>query len=120
MKLRIKGNTIRFRVTQSEVAQLGRGQALRDATEFGPAQRLDWILEPATGNAMQASFDGTTISVRLPDHEVRAWAGTDTVGIYGQAGALEISVEKDFHCLHRADDPQEADAFPNPLEGSKC
>jgi hypothetical protein len=120
MKLRIKGNTIRFRVTQSEVARLGRGQALRDATEFGPAQRLDWILEPATGNAMQASFNGTTVSVRLPDHEIRTWAGSDTVGIYGQAGALEISVEKDFHCLHRADAPEEADAFPNPLEGSKC
>jgi len=120
MKLRVKGNTIRFRLTQSEVARLGRGEGLRDATEFGPAQCLNWILEPATGNAMQASFDGTTVSVGLPEDEIRAWARVDTVGIYGQAGPLEISVEKDFHCLNRADAPEEADAFPNPLEGSKC
>jgi hypothetical protein len=120
MKLRVKANTIRFRLTQSEVAQLGRGEALRDATEFGPSQRLGWILAPVAGKAIQATFDGRTVSVSLPEHEVRSWAGADAVGIYGQAGPLEISVEKDFHCLNRADAPEEADAFPNPLEGSKC
>jgi len=121
MKLRIKGNTIRFRLTQSEVAQLRDGATLRDSTEFAPAQRLSWELAPVPAiPAIQAAFRDATVSVRLPASEVQSWAGSDTVGIYGQAGALEVSVEKDFRCLTRAGAPEEADAFPNPHEGATC
>jgi hypothetical protein len=115
MKLRIKGNTIRFRLTQSEVAQLGRGATLRDSTEFAPAQHLTWLLEPAPAiSEMEAAFRDATVSVRLPKSDVQTWANTDTVGIYGQTGVLEISIEKDFRCLTRTGSPEEADAFPNP------
>jgi hypothetical protein len=121
MKLRIKGNTIRFRLTQPEVAQLRDGASLRDSTEFAPAQCLTWVLEPAPViAAIEASFREGTVAVRLPASEVRNWADTDTVGLYGQAGALEVSVEKDFRCLSRAGSGEEADAFPNPHEGGKC
>ena len=121
MKLRIKGNTIRFRLTQSEVAQLGSGASLRDTTEFAPSQPLIWLLEPAQSiSAMEAGFRDRTISVRLPQSDVRTWAETDTVGLYGQSGALEISIEKDFRCLTRDESPEEADAFPNPHDPGKC
>jgi hypothetical protein len=118
MKLRIKGNTIRFRLTQPEVAQLGGGASLRDSTEFAPAEVLSCVLEPAAGiPAIEAGFRDGTVRVRLPASDVRSWADTDTVGIYGQAGVLEVSVEKDFRCLTRTGSAEEADAFPNPHEG---
>ena len=121
MKLRIRGNTIRFRLTQSEVAQLRSGATLRDSTEFAPAQFLTWKLEPAAAiSAIEASFRDAVVSVRLPERDVHGWADTDSVGLYGQAGALEVSVEKDFRCLTRAASPEDADAFPNPREGGKC
>ena len=121
MKLRIKGNTIRFRLTQSEVAQLRSGATLRDSTEFSPAQRLTWVLEPVAAiPVIEASFCDAMVSVRLPESDVRSWADTNSVGLYGQAGALEVSVEKDFRCLTRAASPEDADAFPNPREGGKC
>ncbi|MGA3027136.1 MAG: hypothetical protein ABSF98_20445 [Bryobacteraceae bacterium] len=121
MKIRIKGNTIRFRLTQPEVVRLRGGASLRDSTEFGPAQLLTWVLQPAPAvSAIEASFRDATISVRLPDGDVRSWADTDTVGLYGQSGALEVAVEKDFRCLSRAGSAEEAGAFPNPHEGGKC
>jgi hypothetical protein len=121
MKLRIRGNTIRFRLTRPEVARLRAGASLSDSTEFGPAQLLTWVLEPGPAiSAIEAGFRDGTVSVRLPEGDVRDWADTETVGLYGQIGALEVSVEKDFRCLSRADSAEEADTFPNPREGGKC
>jgi hypothetical protein len=117
MKLRIKGNSIRFRVTQAEVAQLRKGAALRDSTEFASNQRLNWTLVPAPAIcAMEAAFGDATVCVRLPESDVQSWASTDSVGLYGQAGVLEISVEKDFRCRRGTGSAEEADAFPNPNE----
>ena len=121
MKLRIKGNTIRFRITQAEVARLRAGAALRESTEFAPAQILSYVLEPEAGIAgLQAGFENGAVRVRLPRDDVTAWADGDAVGMYGRTGVLEIAIEKDFQCLTRAGSPEEADAFPNPHAGSKC
>ncbi len=115
MKLRIKGNTLRFRLNQSEVAHLANGAILSDTTEFSPSQRLNWQLESTPAiTAIEAAFANATVSVRLPESDVQHWTGAETVGLYGKAGVLEIAVEKDFQCLHRTGAPEEADAFPNP------
>jgi hypothetical protein len=121
MKLRIKGNTIRFRLTQGEVARLRAGEALRETTEFAAAQILAYRLEPAAGiGAMQAGFENGVVTVRLPESEVVAWADGDAVGMYGRPGVLDVAIEKDFQCLARAGSTEEADAFPNPHAGGKC
>ena len=120
MKLRLKGNTIRFRLTQSEVAQLRTGQSLRESTEFSPSQRLNWVLEPVRSiSAIEATFLDGTVAVRVPESELQTWAATDIEGIYGLAGAVEVSIEKDFRCLNRADSSGEPDAFPNPHDAAK-
>jgi hypothetical protein len=121
MKLRIRGNTIRFRLTQSEVAGLRAGESLRETTEFAPAQILAYALEPAAGiEGMQAGFANGVVGVRLPESEVAAWADGDAVGLYGRTGVLDVAIEKDFQCLTRAGSAEEADAFPNPHAGGKC
>ncbi|WP_375587860.1 DUF7009 family protein [Flagellimonas aurea] len=38
MKIRIKGNSIRFRLTQSEVKQLSETGSIIETTEFGPSK----------------------------------------------------------------------------------
>ena len=81
-----------------------------------PAVSLTWILEPSACAEMESSLDGATVRVCLPAHDVNNWAATDTVGLYGHSSALEISVEKDFQCLHRAGSPEEIGAFPNPAK----
>jgi len=121
MKLRIRGNTIRFRLTQPEVERLRAGQAVRETTEFAPGQVLAYALEPTAGiGALHAGFENGAAWVRLPERDVAEWAGGNAVGIYGHSGVLEVAIEKDFQCLTRTGAPEEADAFPNPLAGGKC
>jgi len=121
MKIRLKGNTIRFRLTRSEVERLSSGAALRDRIEFSPSRHLTWLLAPAPAiTAIEADFVDATIAVRLPQSQVQNWAETQAVGLYGHPGELEVAVEKDFRCLTRSGLPEEADAFPNPHDAAKC
>ena len=114
MKLRIKGNMVRLRLTQSEVARLRDAGQVIESTEF-PGGPLRYSV--AVGDAaapFAADFRDGRIEVRLPLAEVRQWADSAEEGLYGRAGAVDIAVEKDFQCLHQPGGGDEAEAFPNP------
>ena len=128
MKLRIRGNTLRLRLTRAEVARLGETGRVTDAIVFGagPGEALTYAVETSAAVAeVGATFSGGHITVLLPERLARTWLDTEQVGISaepttgadaGAAGRLEILVEKDFACLDRRDD--DADAFPHPRAGS--
>jgi len=118
MKLRIQGNSLRLRLTRTEVAQLSSQGAVEAAAAFGTGGSLTYRVQSSTGaETPLADFSGGTITVTVPDGAVRAWADGEEVGLYAQHGDLKIAVEKDFRCLHRAAD--EPDAYPNPDAGCK-
>jgi hypothetical protein len=122
MKLRIHGNSIRFRVTQSEMAALMAGTRLEDSVQFAPAPsvRLTYAVETSSQcSEVRASFSKGTIQVTLPANLVHALGSTDQVGIehtqlIANGAALKILLEKDFHCSHPKADENESDNFPNP------
>ena len=122
MKLRIHGNSIRFRITQSEMAALVDGIRLEDTVQFGPAQTeiLSYALEISPQcSEVRALYSQGVIQVVLPVNLARALAGTDQVGIehvQPVAGgvALKIVLEKDFQCFHPRAGENESDSFPNP------
>ncbi len=62
MKLRIKGNSLRLRLQQAEIAALREGKAVEETVRFSPASRLVYALERG-GDALAASFDGARITV---------------------------------------------------------
>jgi hypothetical protein len=123
MKLRISGNSIRFRLTPSEVQKLVDGRSVVSSTEFGlaAAQRLTYALETSPEvSAIHACYDNATILVTLPINTVHAWATTDEVGIeenqaIGGGVGLKILIEKDFQCAQPRSGENEADRFPNPI-----
>ena len=124
MKLRIHGNSIRLRLTRSEVARFVSARCIESAIEFGPAadQRMRYGLE--------YSSEVTGLEVRFGDHQLRIlmpaaaaaeWAEGERVGIAGRQSlssetALEILVEKEFRRLHGA--KPNPDLYPNPLEAA--
>jgi hypothetical protein len=128
MKLRIKGNSIRMRLGQSEVRRLLSEGIVSESTTFDLflGQRLQYVLCTATNLlAMTASFADGRIIVRMPVTVMRSWAGTDEVGVEtAQVGSngciLNILVEKDFECIDAPHDESQADAFPNPQIGAAC
>lgn len=117
MKLRIQDDSLRLRLTRTEVEALGSGQSVERTVHFPAGRILRYIVGSAPGAANPlAAFEGDTIRVALPLDRVKAWAASEEVGIEGNDGPLRILVEKDFQCLHR-DDAAQPDAFPNPLGG---
>ncbi|HEU4628708.1 MAG TPA: hypothetical protein VFS08_03155 [Gemmatimonadaceae bacterium] len=127
MKLRLKGDTLRLRLSRGEVATLAARGRVDEATRLGPApgDTLRYLLERSPdATAVGARLEAGTIVVTLPEAVARQWIETDDVGISSVqsfategdgTGELRILVEKDFACLTpRAED---ADAFPHPGAG---
>jgi hypothetical protein len=112
MKLRIRGSSIRLRLTQSEVGRVASEGRIEDAIDFGNA-KLAYAF--AAGDTLRATYTQNRIEVTAPAAQIARWAASEDVGIEGKEGALHILVEKDFACLKpRSED--DADAFPNPNE----
>jgi hypothetical protein len=114
MKLRFHENTMRLRLSQSEVAQLAATGSVDERIEFVSDQTLSYELESADRDDVVALFENNCIRVVLPKATVKQWAASDEIGIEGECGPLRVLIEKDFQCLH-PDAPQSEDAFPNPL-----
>lgn len=117
MKLRVKGNSLRLRLTRPEVARLLEDGFVEESADFGAGATLIYRLQSAgTQGLVRAELHGGTISVIIPTAAAQAWAASDEVGVYTQAGTLQISVEKGFRCLMRTDEEERRDAFPHPAE----
>ncbi len=115
MKLRIKANSLRLRLTRSEVARLGVGEPVEEATEFSANQVLRYRIQPGEGpEQLQASFESGLALVVVSADRLRHWVSAGEVGIYGASAALEIAIEKDFRCLTRPEERFDPDVYPHP------
>ena len=124
MKLRIRDNSIRLRLSQSEVDSLSSDGLIGSAVMFAGGSRLGYCLEssPACVDPV-AHFESSELKVRLPESAVQHWATSDEVSIEAEQGLdeggyLKILVEKDFACLAPRAGEDESDMFPHPEEGS--
>jgi hypothetical protein len=112
----MQGNSLRLRLTRSEVERLGERGVVEEAVEFGQ-ERLTYRLSAAPhGEPVQADFRNGAVTVSVDKQVLNAWTDSDEVGIYARAGGLIVSIEKDFRCLTRPLDEQERDCYPNPAE----
>lgn len=121
MKLRIRGNSVRIRLTRSEVDRLGSGERVEQTTQFSMVASLKSSVESTPRVAAPlVEFAGSTLCVLLPTDQVRRWATSDQVTIdatqdAGAGALLQILVEKDFECIHSRAEGN-TDAYPNPNE----
>jgi hypothetical protein len=121
MKLRIRGNSVRVRLTRSEVRQLDTGAIVEQVTQIAPGVELRSAVEPAVNVSVPGvTLSGTSLVVHVPQTVVNQWAQTDEVTISAKQDvvpgtSLQILIEKDFECVHSRND-ENADAFPNPRE----
>ncbi|CAN5651044.1 hypothetical protein BH24ACI3_BH24ACI3_02550 [soil metagenome] len=128
MKLRIKGDSVRLRLTIGDVEQLGRTGRVEETLEFGssPGQRFAFALSSSDDiDRPTVDLGNNSISVRLPRNLAGEWGQTDRVSISGAqaiAGGktLYILIEKDFACLKERPGEDDKDSFPNPLSETAC
>lgn len=125
MKLRIRADSLRLRLTRSEIDLLCQRGRVSQTIHFGPGSALEYAVELSDGERPLARFADATITLALPRALARAWADGDDVGIEASQalaeGELALLIEKDFNCLIPRGE-QDADAFPNPKAetGASC
>jgi|ERR1700761_3551223 len=127
MKLRIKGNSLRLRVSRSELARFQRGDRIEETIRFAeaPDAKLTYALESAAQSSpVRVRYGFHDVTVILSEYQVRTWEAESEVGVYsnldiGSAGSLDVIVEKDFACLDRSEEENQ-DTFANPLAGGIC
>jgi len=127
MKLRIKDNTLRFRVSRSDLARLLASGRIDATIHFAPAQEARWtyaVEHRPEATEATLEYKTTEVVVVLSSAQTQAWEKSDQVGIYetcdlGQGEHLDLLVEKDFACLDLSDTDND-DTFPNPAMGIAC
>jgi hypothetical protein len=127
VKLRIKGNSLRLRVTRSELARLTAGECVAETIQLSPeptAKLRYALVSSAETNDVSLRYQAGEIRVIVSPEQMRVWSDEGQVGIYttidfGKAGSLEIAVEKDFACLDHSDEDNK-DTFANPHMGKVC
>jgi len=119
MKLRIQGNSLRFRLTRSEVARLHESAIVEETAHFSVESGLTYRIRKGAGGDIRAELMEGAITVHVPSTVIDGWATSDDVGINARDGQMRITIEKDFRCLTRREE-DEADAYPHPVEQPSC
>lgn len=122
MKLRIQNNSVRLRLTRTEVDRLARNGEVAAFTGFPGEQALRYAVKSGDPGSVAARFEADAIVVTIPAAEVHDWAMSDRVSIRGSepltgGDSLAILVEKDFACLKPREGDDESDMFAHPREG---
>lgn len=125
MKLRIRGNSVRIRVSQPELAQIAKDGSAEDKVQFSPANELRYRVDVKPTGAVEAEFHGALLRVTLPKAEVERWLAPDQVAIEGQQPIgdgthLRILVEKDYTCLAPRASEDDSELFANPQKEGKA
>ena len=120
MKLRIRDNSIRLRLTRPEVERANSDGLVKGQVQFAGSNSFAYILEssPATVKP-EAHISNNVLTVRIPQLDVKRWAESDQVSISSEqdvndGAQLKILVEKDFACLAPREGEDETDMFPHP------
>ncbi|WP_149275593.1 DUF7009 family protein [Pareuzebyella sediminis] len=118
MKIRIKGNAIRIRITKSEVADFCKNGYLEEKTFFNTGVFKYAIRQERNASCFEAIFEDNTISFILPKEMVESWEVNEVVGfenivVLSDGKELSLLLEKDFTCLEPRKEDQ-TDNYPNP------
>ncbi len=119
MKLRIRGNSLRIRLTRSEVNNFAQVGYLEEKTEFG-SNSLIYALQAKEGiDFIKAAFEGNKITLFVPASLPAIWAANEVVGYDNSLDTdnnnkLYLLLEKDFKCIDAPPGEDQSDNFENP------
>ncbi len=120
MKIRIKGNSIRVRLSRSEVDKLATEGYLEELTEFNEGA-FSYALQKKDGiENLNADFRDNTMTMYVPSTLATDWPNNQTVGFDHtikliNGNTLSLLLEKDFKCVDSGTTEDQSDNFENPL-----
>ena len=118
MKIRIQGNSIRFRLTKSEVETLAQRGYYQEETQFGDKIFAYALKADMDVQELSADFTADTITMYLNKDKSLEWPKNDVVGFSSEVktskgNTLSLLLEKDFVCMDNTAEDQ-SDNYPNP------
>ena len=118
MKLRVREQSVRFRLSPEDVATLGQGDSLISVLSLGPNLSLSYGLRVGDQELMAVEPKPSGVIIECPSGWIERLVHTDEVGFEGEikletGESLSVLIEKDFQCLiPRGED--DGNTFPNP------
>ena len=121
MKIRIKDNTVRIRLTRSEVERFGEEGYIEANTAF-VSNVFTYALQSRSdeyGHELSADFKDGVITMYMPEKMAQEWVTSNIVGFdtwmdMDNGEKLYLLLEKDFKCLDETIEDQ-SDNYENPL-----
>jgi Family of unknown function (DUF7009) len=120
MKLRLLNDSIRLRLSRSEVVAADEQGVVEGRTQLPDGAVFTYAVEALKTGPASASYVRNRMVVRFPAAEISAWANDDeAVSLSGElklpeGGPLRVLVEKDFKCVTPRGDEDQSDLFKNP------
>jgi hypothetical protein len=120
MKIRIQGNSIRYRLREPEVESFKKHGTISEAIQLGdaPSELLRFVLQKSSFTDVTIQLNDKTTAIHVPEQIAQRWTNSDLVGFdaiieIGNGRELKILVEKDFKCLDGSEEDN-IGAYPNP------
>jgi hypothetical protein len=117
MKIRIRGDSLRLRLSQSDVRALDDEGSVGDELHFPAGSALGCELRVVDGiDGLDAVLDDHRIRIAMPRDWARRLIDTDEVGVRSEIAleggrTLVLLVEKDFRCLVPRPGEEDGDGF---------
>lgn len=120
MKIRIQRNSVRYRLSKTDIEKLCNDGYLEEVTPFGHADFIYAVTRSADASALSASFENGKILLRIPQKFTDGWADNNVIGHSGEmhvanGDVLKLLIEKDFKCLDNVTEDQ-SDNYENPAK----
>lgn len=118
MKIRIQGDSIRIRLSKSEVNQLVNEGIVEEKTSFLNSS-FGYCLKRIAGiTELSATYETDKIIMFVPESILENWPTNNVVGFeahmpISETDSLYLLLEKDFKCLDNTSEDQ-SDNFENP------
>ena len=118
MKIRIRGASVRLRLSRPEVARIVGEGRIEEATPFAAGTFTYALQKTAEGDALTADFRSGTITMYVPQLLIKDWDTNAVVGMDAHmalpgGGTLHLLLEKDFQCIDQSAEDQ-SDNYENP------
>jgi hypothetical protein len=118
MKIRIKGASLRLRLSKSEVAKLVHEGVVEEVTPFADKVFRYAVEKKDSGEALSATFAQDSVTMSVPGHLIHNWDTNTVVTLDAHmplptGESLYLLLEKDFQCIDKTDEDQ-SDNYTNP------
>ncbi len=123
MKIRIKGNTLRFRLDRNDIDCIQQQGYVMEETQIASGSihfciKLKEVEEPIV------KLDPFAVHVQYPVKQLSEWTNSDENGLYcsirnADGSELKVTIEKDYKCLTERGEDESAN-FENPLSRHNC